>query len=190
MPIVHPAEIWQETGRWYDIGPEMVRLKDRADRDFVLAMTHEEISHRPCPARDPLLPPVAVHGLPDSDQGPRRAPAARRAHPSARVPDEGRLQLPHGRGQPGRLSTPRCTRPTQHLPPHRPERGCRGGRHGHDGRHRVARVHARLRQPARTRSWSARGCGYPPTWSGPSLSSRSPWPCDRSAGGAGEHAGS
>lgn len=43
LPILHPAEIWQETGRWYDVGPEMVRLKDRADRDFVLGMTHEEI---------------------------------------------------------------------------------------------------------------------------------------------------
>lgn len=43
MPVVHPAELWQETGRWYQIGDEMVRLKDRADRDLVLAMTHEEV---------------------------------------------------------------------------------------------------------------------------------------------------
>lgn len=43
MPVVHPAEIWQETGRWYQIGDEMARFKDRADRDMVLAMTHEEI---------------------------------------------------------------------------------------------------------------------------------------------------
>src|SRR5919202_4188400 len=40
MPVVHPAELWQETGRWYKIGPEMVRFKDRGDRDMVLAMTH------------------------------------------------------------------------------------------------------------------------------------------------------
>lgn len=43
MPVVHPAELWQETGRWYQIGPEMVRFRDRADRDLVLAMTHEEV---------------------------------------------------------------------------------------------------------------------------------------------------
>lgn len=43
MPVIHPAELWQETGRWYDIGPEMGRFKDRAGRDMVLAMTHEEV---------------------------------------------------------------------------------------------------------------------------------------------------
>ncbi len=43
MPVVHPADIWQETGRWYQIGPEMGRFQDRAGRDMVLAMTHEEV---------------------------------------------------------------------------------------------------------------------------------------------------
>lgn len=43
MPVVHPAELWQETGRWYDVGPALVRFKDRGDRDMVLAMTHEEV---------------------------------------------------------------------------------------------------------------------------------------------------
>ncbi|MDP8921923.1 MAG: proline--tRNA ligase [Chloroflexota bacterium] len=43
MPVVHPAELWQETGRWYQIGEEMARFKDRAGRDMVLAMTHEEV---------------------------------------------------------------------------------------------------------------------------------------------------
>ncbi|MFN3653077.1 MAG: proline--tRNA ligase [Armatimonadota bacterium] len=43
MPVVHPAEVWQETGRWYQIGDEMARFKDRAERDMVLAMTHEEV---------------------------------------------------------------------------------------------------------------------------------------------------
>ncbi|GAC1636964.1 MAG: proline--tRNA ligase [Chloroflexota bacterium] len=43
MPVVHPAELWQETGRWYAIGSELVRFKDRGDRDMVLAMTHEEV---------------------------------------------------------------------------------------------------------------------------------------------------
>ncbi|HIE57017.1 MAG TPA: proline--tRNA ligase, partial [Anaerolineales bacterium] len=43
MPVVHPAEIWQETGRWYQIGSEMGRFKDKNGRDMVLAMTHEEV---------------------------------------------------------------------------------------------------------------------------------------------------
>ncbi|TAN42090.1 MAG: proline--tRNA ligase [Nitrospirae bacterium] len=43
MPVMHPAEIWQTTGRWYEIGAEMFRLKDRTDRDMCLGMTHEEI---------------------------------------------------------------------------------------------------------------------------------------------------
>jgi prolyl-tRNA synthetase len=42
MPVVHPAEIWQATGRWEKVGPEMGRFKDRNGRDMVLAMTHEE----------------------------------------------------------------------------------------------------------------------------------------------------
>ncbi|MGV8026721.1 MAG: proline--tRNA ligase [Anaerolineaceae bacterium] len=42
LPVVHPAEIWQETGRWYSINEEMGRFKDRNGRDMVLAMTHEE----------------------------------------------------------------------------------------------------------------------------------------------------
>src|SRR5512146_2363424 len=43
MPVVNPAEIWQETGRWYQIGSEMGRFKDKNDHDMVLAMTHEEV---------------------------------------------------------------------------------------------------------------------------------------------------
>jgi len=43
LPILHPAEIWQQSGRWYDIGDEMFRLKDRTKREMVLGMTHEEV---------------------------------------------------------------------------------------------------------------------------------------------------
>ncbi len=43
MPVVHPADLWRETGRYAKIGPEMVRFKDRSGRDMVLAMTHEEV---------------------------------------------------------------------------------------------------------------------------------------------------
>jgi prolyl-tRNA synthetase len=43
MPVVHPADLWKESGRWYQVGPEMARFHDRGERDMVLAMTHEEI---------------------------------------------------------------------------------------------------------------------------------------------------
>ena len=43
MPVVHPADLWRTSGRYARIGPEMVRFKDRSERDMVLAMTHEEV---------------------------------------------------------------------------------------------------------------------------------------------------
>jgi len=43
MPVLHPAEIWQQSGRWDVIGGEMFRLKDRNGRDMCLGMTHEEV---------------------------------------------------------------------------------------------------------------------------------------------------
>ena len=43
MPVVQPAELWQESGRWSDYGPELLRIKDRHERDFVAGPTHEEV---------------------------------------------------------------------------------------------------------------------------------------------------
>ncbi|MDR2688942.1 MAG: proline--tRNA ligase [Azoarcus sp.] len=43
MPLVQPAELWQETGRWDKMGPEMLRLRDRHERDFALQPTSEEV---------------------------------------------------------------------------------------------------------------------------------------------------
>ncbi|GAA3706692.1 proline--tRNA ligase [Oceanisphaera sediminis] len=43
MPVVQPAELWHETGRWDKFGPELLRIKDRHDRGFVLGPTHEEV---------------------------------------------------------------------------------------------------------------------------------------------------
>lgn len=60
MPVVNPADIWQQTGRWYQVGSEMGRFQDKNGRDMALAMTHEEVvatlvrseiqSHRQLPA--------------------------------------------------------------------------------------------------------------------------------------------
>ncbi|MCM3732131.1 proline--tRNA ligase [Fictibacillus nanhaiensis] len=43
MPALQLAELWQESGRWYSYGPELMRLKDRHERDFALGATHEEV---------------------------------------------------------------------------------------------------------------------------------------------------
>lgn len=43
MPVVQPADLWQESGRWEEYGPELLRIKDRHQRDFALGPTHEEV---------------------------------------------------------------------------------------------------------------------------------------------------
>ena len=43
MPVVQPAELWEESGRWEQYGPELLRFEDRGNRHFVLGPTHEEV---------------------------------------------------------------------------------------------------------------------------------------------------
>ena len=43
MPVIQPAELWQESGRWDKMGPEMMRVKDRHDRDYIVQPTSEEV---------------------------------------------------------------------------------------------------------------------------------------------------
>ncbi|HEX7220349.1 MAG TPA: aminoacyl--tRNA ligase-related protein, partial [Burkholderiales bacterium] len=43
MPVVQPGELWQESGRWQAYGPELLRYKDRHERDFVIQPTSEEV---------------------------------------------------------------------------------------------------------------------------------------------------
>ena len=43
MPVAQPAELWQESGIWEEYGPELLRFKDRHERDFCLGPTHEEV---------------------------------------------------------------------------------------------------------------------------------------------------
>jgi prolyl-tRNA synthetase len=43
MPVVQPAELWQETGRWEKMGPELLRIKDRHERDYLIQPTSEEV---------------------------------------------------------------------------------------------------------------------------------------------------
>ncbi|HEY7213999.1 MAG TPA: aminoacyl--tRNA ligase-related protein, partial [Thermoanaerobaculia bacterium] len=43
MPAIQPAELWMESGRWIKYGKELLRIKDRHERDFVFGPTHEEV---------------------------------------------------------------------------------------------------------------------------------------------------
>ena len=43
MPVLQPASLWEESGRWFAYGPELMRLKDRNEREFSLGPTHEEV---------------------------------------------------------------------------------------------------------------------------------------------------
>ena len=46
MPVVQPAELWQETGRFDKMGPELLRVKDRHERDFIIQPTSRRSRHR------------------------------------------------------------------------------------------------------------------------------------------------
>ena len=68
LPMVQPAELWQESGRWEKYGPELLRFKDRHQRDFVIQPTCD---HRFCPPGNSLLAPIASEFVSDSDEIPR-----------------------------------------------------------------------------------------------------------------------
>ena len=76
MPVLHPAELWQRSGR-YAI-PELLKLQDRRGAELVLAMTHEENITFHMASDRALLPRPAADPLPLPDQGARRAAPARR----------------------------------------------------------------------------------------------------------------
>ena len=75
MPVALPAELWRKSGRWYAVGDDLMRMKDRTGRDMCLAMTHEEVM-ADLAASDPLT------GLP-SPQHFRFFSLRRASHPGA-----------------------------------------------------------------------------------------------------------
>ncbi len=93
MPVLHPAEVWQQTGRWDAIGDEMFRLKDRSGRDMCLAMTHEEIMTWLAAHDLAVVPRPAADLVPVPDQTARRGASQERYPAHARVRHEGLLQL-------------------------------------------------------------------------------------------------
>ena len=91
MPLVQPAELWQETGRWDKMGPELMRVKDRHGREYAIQPTSRRSHHRRRAQRDQVLPPAAAELLSHPDQVPRRAPSALRPDARPRIHHEGRV---------------------------------------------------------------------------------------------------
>jgi prolyl-tRNA synthetase len=92
MPVLSPAELWRESGRWDVYGKELMRLRDRHEREFALGPTHEEIvtNH----VRGEVVSRAADDAVPDSGEVSRRDPAAVRGDAWSRVQHDGRIQLP------------------------------------------------------------------------------------------------
>ena len=172
MPVVQPAELWQESGRWTKMGPELLRVKDRHERDFVIQPTSEEVVTDIARQELRSYRAAAEESLPHPDQVPRRAPAALRHHARARVHDEGRLFLrPRRRGR-----RPQLRRDVRRLPAHlrapRPRLPRRRRRHRAPSA-ATARTSSRSSPtPARTPSSTARRATTPPTSSWPRRSRR------------------
>ncbi len=123
MPTIQSADLWRESGRYDDYGKEMLRIRDRHDRDMLYGPTNEEMITEIFRALGALVQGSAAQPLSHPVEVPRRGEAALRRDALARIPDEGRLFLrPRSGGrapflQQGvhRLSAHvRATRPDRH----------------------------------------------------------------------------
>ena len=93
MPTIQPADLWRESGRYDAYGKEMLRIRDRHEREHALRADQRGERHRHLPPARAELPPAAAQPLPHPVEVPRRGAAALRRDARPRVPDEGRLQL-------------------------------------------------------------------------------------------------
>ena len=91
MPTIQSAELWRESGRYDDYGKEMLRIKDRHERDDALRSDQRGDDHRDLPRLCALLQGSAAQSLSPPMEVSRRGAAALRHHALARIPDEGRL---------------------------------------------------------------------------------------------------
>ena len=107
MPTLQSADLWRESGRYDDYGAEMLRIKDRHQRDMLYGPTNEELITDIFRSAVVELQGPAADALPHPVEVPRRGAAALRGDARPRVPDEGRLQLrPDRRGRDPRLQPP------------------------------------------------------------------------------------
>ena len=146
MPVINPAELWQESGRWDEIGDEMFRFKDRKGADMALAMTHEECVTWLAAREIRSLQAAAAALVPHPDQGARRGAAQERRAAHARVHHEGLVQPRRRHGRACRRATrkhidaydrifARCGLESMMV----------AERPGHDGRRHRPRVHGAQR---------------------------------------------
>ena len=89
MPVVQPAELWQESGRWEQYGPELARLQDRHQRAFCLGPTHEEIITDLMRHEIKSYKQLPANFLSGANQIPRRNSAALWRDARARIYYEG-----------------------------------------------------------------------------------------------------
>ena len=112
MPTLQPADLWRESGRYDAYGPEMLRIKDRHEREMLYGPTNEELITEIFRDGVQVLSRPAAQPLPHPVEVPRRGAAALRRHARARVPDEGRLLLRRDARRRRGTPTTRCSWPT------------------------------------------------------------------------------
>ena len=159
MPVVHPAEVWKESGRYHKIGPELVRFKDRGERDMVLAMTHEEVVAlllRDIVQSYRQLPMIVYHFQTKFRDEPRSRGGLIRVREFV-MKDS--YSLRPRRRRPRRELPASTTPPTRGSSSGSGSTRSRSGRRRDHGRHRRPRVHG----PQRVRRGHARPvrrCGF------------------------------
>ena len=140
MPTIQPADLWRESGRYEAYGKEMLRIRDRHERDMLYGPTNEEnvtdIFRRHVKSYREL--PLNLYHIQWKFRDEVRPALRRDARP--RVPDEGRLQLrPRPRGGAARLRQ-HVPGLSAHLQAHGPERDPDAGRDRPDRRQHEPRV--------------------------------------------------
>ena len=109
MPTLQSADLWRQSGRYDAYGPEMLRIKDRHEREMLYGPTNEEMITDIFQGRRQELPRPAAHPLPHPVEVPRRGPPALRRDARPRIPDEGRLFVRPRRGRRAATAiTPSC----------------------------------------------------------------------------------
>ena len=111
MPTIQSAELWRESGRYDDYGKEMLRIKDRHERDMLYGPTNEEMVTEIFRAYVRSYKRSAAQSLSHPVEVPRRGAPALRRDARPRIPDEGRLFLRPRPGGRAPLPTTRCSSP-------------------------------------------------------------------------------
>ena len=141
MPTIQPAELWRESGRYEDYGQEMLRIRDRHEREMLYGPTNEEMITGSAAPVGQELPRAAANPLPYPVEVPRRGAPALRRDARARVPDEGRLQLRPRLCRRGRQLSQDDAGLYADLPADGAEGDPDGGRYRPDRRRSQPRVH-------------------------------------------------